>query len=130
MKQCYIAIMDFKMFFAKRLKEARNDKGYTQVQLSDLSGIQGKAIAKYETGVILPSLENLKKLASALGVSADYFLFQHSQMSGIPTVNDPYLYEKYFILETLNNEERSAILTVLDSVIARQKLRELTGVLG
>lgn len=89
----------------------------------------GKAIAKYETGVILPSIESLKRLAAALEVSSDHFLSEAATPEGIPKVNDPELYERYFILEALETEERKTILTVLDSVVARQKLRELTGTL-
>lgn len=114
------------MFFAERLKKARMAKGFSQVRLSDLSGIPGKAIAKYETGVILPGLENLKKLAATLEVSADYFLFDHALNVGIPKVSDPELYERYFVLESLQDEERAAAITVLESLMARQKLKELT----
>ena len=46
-------------------------------------------------------------------------------MEDVPKVKDPLLYDRYFVLEQLNDEERKAVLMLLDSVIARKKLQEL-----
>ena len=113
------------MLLADRLKTARTDRGYTLGRLSQLSGVHEKAIFKYERGTILPSAENLKKLASALEISADFFLFEHAAMNGIPKVEDPALYERYLVLEKLEEEDRKAALTLLDSLIARRQLKAL-----
>lgn len=115
------------MFFAERLKAARMRKGCSQERLGELASIPGKAIAKYEIGMILPSIENLKKLATALEISTDFFIFDHAAMDGVPRIKDPILFEKYFVLEELEGDERKAALTLLDSLIARQKLRKLSG---
>ncbi len=118
--------MDFREFFAKRLKEARLERGYTQNRLAQLSGVNANAIAKYETKVIIPSVETLKKLAEALEVSADYFVFDQAKMEGVPRIADPELYERYFILESFSNEERDAALFLLDSLIARHRFQEIS----
>jgi len=117
--------MEFRKFIAKRLKEARMERGYSQIRLAQLSGVHDKAIAKYEGGVIIPTAETLKKLSAALEVSADYFLFDHAQMKGIPKVNDPVLYERYFVLETLDADERDGAITLLNALIASHRLREI-----
>jgi transcriptional regulator with XRE-family HTH domain len=119
--------MDIKMFFGKRLTEARLAKGYTRARLSELAGIHEQVLLKYEKGQSLPAVENFKKLTDALEVSADYFLYPAAKMDGIPKINDPTLYERYFILESLSPDERKAALTLLDSLIARKEMRELTG---
>jgi len=113
------------MLFAERLKNARLEQGFTQGRLAELSGVHEKAIAKYERGVGLPSVDTLVKLAQALEVCSDYFLFQHAKPDGIPKVSHPELYEKYFVVETLSDNDRGAVLTILDSLIARHKLKEL-----
>ncbi len=123
--QVYILGMELKKFFAKRLKDARLEKGFTQGRLMQLCGLPANAITKYETGVVLPSMETLKKLAEALEVSADYFVFDHAKMEGLPKISDPALYEKYFALEGLGEEDRGTALSLLDALIARQRLREL-----
>jgi len=117
--------MGYREFFAKRLKTARMERGYTQDRLAQLSGVNLNSIAKYETCVIIPTVETLKKLAETLGVSGDYFLFDHAKMEGIPKVQDPELYDRYFILEKLDNEDRHAALNLLDALVARHKFQEL-----
>jgi len=117
--------MEFKKFFAKRLRDIRTKKGYTQRQLAKICGLPINAIAKYETELIAPSAESLKKLAEVLEVSADYFIFDQANMQGVPKIRDPELFERYFVLETLDEEERGAALTLLDALIAKQRLREL-----
>lgn len=54
-----------------RLKGIRQQKGMTQRQLSEASGINRASIAKYETGKSVPSLNNAEKLAKALDVKIE-----------------------------------------------------------
>jgi transcriptional regulator with XRE-family HTH domain len=117
--------MDVKKIFVERLKNARQKKGITQDQLSNLTGINTNVIAKYERGVIFPGIDNLQKLIIALEISADYLLLPHADYKEVPKVKDPELYEKYFVLESLNKAERDSALLVLNSIIAQQKLKEL-----
>ena len=80
--------MDFNTFFAERLKSARNTRGLTLNRLAELSGIHEKALFKYERGIVVPNAENLKKLATALDCSADFFLFEYSNLDDIPKLKD------------------------------------------
>jgi len=63
--------IDLKSELPKRLKEAREKRKLTQKELSEKSGIAIACIAQYETGVRLPSAENILKLALGLKVSTD-----------------------------------------------------------
>ncbi len=121
----YILAMEFRKFIAKRLKEARLAKGLTQERLAELSGVHSKAIAKYETCVIIPTAETLKKMAEALEVSADYFLFDQAKMEGIPRVQDAKLYDRYLVLESLSESDRESAFNVIDALIARKRLRDI-----
>ena len=53
------------------LRVIRKQKGLTQAQLSAASGVNRVCIAKYETGISVPSLKTAEKLADALGVTVD-----------------------------------------------------------
>lgn len=66
--------MEQKVIFGKRLKCAREMKGISMAELSDLmSGIVTRqAIYKYEAGIMLPDSSVLIKLSQILGVSIDY----------------------------------------------------------
>lgn len=58
----------------ERLKSLREEKGLTQVQLSELTGITTRQIQKYESDKARPRLEAAEKLAKALNVSTDELL--------------------------------------------------------
>jgi transcriptional regulator with XRE-family HTH domain len=57
---------------AKRLKECRKKKGWTQQKLAERTGLSFNTITKIEQGIgDSPTLKTLVKLADALGISID-----------------------------------------------------------
>lgn len=58
----------------KRLREARERRNMTQAELAEVLGLVVSAISHFETGSREPCVRNLKRLALALGVSADWLL--------------------------------------------------------
>jgi len=65
--------MDGKIL-GKKIKLARVEHDLNQTQLADKIGAKQKSISRYETGVTLPSLPTLSKMAKALKKPASYFL--------------------------------------------------------
>jgi transcriptional regulator with XRE-family HTH domain len=60
---------------ADRLREAREDRGWSQVELSKRSGIHAMLISRIETKAKKDvNATTLRKLAKALRVSGDYLL--------------------------------------------------------
>ena len=62
------------MKFNERLKKYREDKGLTQVQLSELTGITTRQIQKYEGDKARPRLDAAEKIAKALNITTDELL--------------------------------------------------------
>jgi transcriptional regulator with XRE-family HTH domain len=62
------------MTFSERLVFARNRIGITQKELGELTGLTEIIIRFFEDGKIEPESSNLRKIAIALRVSADYLL--------------------------------------------------------
>ena len=60
--------------FAKRLKELRIEKGLSQVQLAEETGISKSAIGFWETGKRIPLATVVITLAKYFGVTSDYLL--------------------------------------------------------
>lgn len=58
----------------KKLKKLRNNNGYTLKQLSEICGLSISFISDIENNRRNPSIENLNKLADALGISVNDFL--------------------------------------------------------
>ncbi len=58
----------------KKIKLARVERDLNQIKLAEKIGTKQKSISHYETGVSLPSLPTLSKIAKILKKPASYFL--------------------------------------------------------
>ena len=63
-----------KTALGKRIREARNKKGYTQQTLAKEAGIGLMYLGEIKRGVKMPSLSIFIKIVEALDISADYIL--------------------------------------------------------
>lgn len=78
--QCDIIYWVIKM---DRLRELRKEKGYTQVKMQMLTGIDQSAYSKIERGERWMSFEQCKRIAIALKTSMDY-------LAGLTDEKKPY----------------------------------------
>jgi transcriptional regulator with XRE-family HTH domain len=60
--------------FASRLRKTRDARELSQSELAREAGMQPSAIAHFEAGRRKPSFDNVRALAKALKVSADFLL--------------------------------------------------------
>jgi transcriptional regulator with XRE-family HTH domain len=60
--------------FAKKLRQAREEAGYSQKQLGLRVGLSDKSISMYEKGLIYPPVSNLLRIAKELKQDISYFL--------------------------------------------------------
>lgn len=60
--------------FKERLKELRNEKGLTQLQLASKLKVDFRTISNWENGVRKPDIEALVTIADYFDVSTDYLL--------------------------------------------------------
>ena len=64
----------YKEGFASKMKKARENTGFTQLEVEKETGIARSTIAKYETEKLEPDIEKLGILADFYGVSVDWLL--------------------------------------------------------
>jgi DNA-binding XRE family transcriptional regulator len=62
-----IAASDLRVSLISELIDARNEKGITQRQLEELSGVSQPVIARMESGHTSPKLDTIIKVLAALG---------------------------------------------------------------
>jgi transcriptional regulator with XRE-family HTH domain len=65
--------------FGQRLRKKREDKGLSQTELAEKTGLQPSAISHFEQGRRSPSFDNLRILADALSVTVDYLLGRQNE---------------------------------------------------
>ncbi|MCD8213113.1 MAG: LexA family transcriptional regulator [Campylobacter sp.] len=61
------------MSLGKKIRQARKTQGLTQLQLSEILGINRASITQYETDVITPPMATLKKIADICNTDMLYF---------------------------------------------------------
>ena len=69
--------------FSQRLKQCRKEKGFTQIKIQMLTGIDQSDYSKLESGKRYFTFEQCRKLALALNTSMDY-------LAGLTDEKKPY----------------------------------------
>jgi len=72
--------------FAERLRRLRSEKGVTQQQLASMMYIDRSSIARWESGLRLPDLVLLPRLARCLGVEMSVLFPGESMPAHVPKV--------------------------------------------
>jgi DNA-binding XRE family transcriptional regulator len=62
-----ISAMNLKAMIISEIIKARQERGISQYQLEELSGVKQSAIARLERGNINPTIETLQKILAPLG---------------------------------------------------------------
>jgi transcriptional regulator with XRE-family HTH domain len=95
--------------FASRLRKTRENRELSQSELAREAGMQPSAIAHFEAGRRKPSFDNVRALARALKVSADYLL-------GTQTATTAFRNE-----DKLSAKDRFFIQNIIDTMIKDKK---------
>ena len=61
-------LLNARMIFAKRLRQARQERGYSQEELADRSGLHRTYVGSVERSERNISIDNMERLAIALGI--------------------------------------------------------------
>ena len=104
---------------ARRLRELRLKRGWSQQELAGRIGLRQKQISSYERGTHTPSSGTLIALAKALRVSLDYLAQLPAEDSWKPALADRDLVEKLQRIDTLGDRYRTLVKAVIDLVASR-----------
>jgi len=105
--------------FGERIREAREARRITQVDLARLANVDVMRISRYERGLALPAAETIAALARALKVTTDYLLLGKNAELGDLPIDDVMLLERFREAQHLPRRDREALLVVIDSILAR-----------
>lgn len=75
------------MTVGERIKKIRLEKGMTQKQVAEKSGLFDSAIRKYEGGRQNPKLETLERIAAALEIDPYYLVFGDEKIQSNDTIS-------------------------------------------
>lgn len=103
--------------FPQRLVAARKKRELSQEDLAQKSGLQPAAISHFETGARKPSFDNLRRLADALNVTADYLLGRTDDPEGFAEADVAFRHG----FEKLSSDQREIALDFIKVLAKRSK---------
>jgi transcriptional regulator with XRE-family HTH domain len=112
------------MSLGEKIKQLRQEKGYSQILLEKRSGVNSKLLSKYENGRIIPTADTLRKIAEGLDISADYLIFDNVPKDGRCQLNDLELFERFKEVERMDSENKKMIVNLIDAVIIKTKVQQ------
>ncbi len=110
----------FSMSLSARLITLRKQLGLSQQAMADAVGVHSNSWKKYESGQAQPSIDVLKKIATALHVSTDSLLFDEQERGP----NDEFRL-RFEALTAFSPEEKLVVREILDSLILKHQAKQL-----
>jgi transcriptional regulator with XRE-family HTH domain len=111
------SLVFFSMNFPERLTVLRKARGLTQQALADQVGIAVLQVHRYESGTSQPTLDVIRRLAIALGVSADMLVFDEQERG--PSDALRYQFET---VSRMSEHEQEVVRELLDALIVKNQV--------
>jgi transcriptional regulator with XRE-family HTH domain len=108
----------WRLNFPEHLAQLRKDKGLTQPQFAEKIGVHVAQVRRYEAGSSQPTLDVIRNMALALGVSADELLFAKDERGP-----DDSLKLQFEAVCRFDPEAKKVVQQVLASMILQQEAR-------
>lgn len=97
----------------------RKEKGWSQVELANESGVSREMISKYERGQAIPSVDAAKKIADAFSVSLDYLVGE-----GINASFDKKTLKRFPEIQNMKPDFRTHLFSIIEYVIRDYKTQQ------
>lgn len=104
--------------FPQRLAERRKLHSLTQAQLAERIGMHVVQLRRYEAGTSQPTLDVIRKLSTALQVSADMLLFGKDERGP-----DDDLRLQFEAVSRFDEEEKQVVRSLLEGMILKHEAR-------
>jgi transcriptional regulator with XRE-family HTH domain len=112
------------MSFGKRLKATRENKGFNKSELAEAIGIHYSQLGRYERDESTPTADTLKRLANALGVSADYLMNGTAKEMAEDSFKDKNLMNLFNRISGLGVEDKKVVTSLIDAYLFKQEMKK------
>lgn len=112
---------------ADNIKKLRKIKDMSQKEVAIGVGIPQGQYSRIESGKVVPTIPTLQRIAAVFQVSVADLVKESNE---VDEVNLPLL-EKIKLIEQLEEDERNALLKIIDVALSKKKLKDnLTGLIA
>lgn len=108
------------MSLGQKITRIRKEKKLSQVDVASYVGVSRDAISKYERDDIVPSVENAKKIAQALGISLDYLVSEDDSLE----VVDVDMLNRMREIQRLSEDDKTTVIKIIDAFIRDTKTKK------
>ncbi len=108
------------MSFPKRFIQLRKEYKLTQQEMANTAGMHITQVKRYEAGEAQPSIEILKKIATAFHVTSDWLIFEEDERE-LPNT----LQLKFEAVSQMSKEDQHTIQSLIDGMILKHTANQL-----
>jgi transcriptional regulator with XRE-family HTH domain len=107
-----------------RLRQLRRDREWTQEEFAHKLGIHWQSVRRYESDLVLPTADLLKRIADSFGVSIDYLVLGDAD-SGSLRVQNKELLKRFQQLDRMKPDELKTLIDMMDVYINSKAAKDL-----
>ncbi len=107
--------------FGKKLRECREEKGFSQSKLAKEVSLHHSIIGRYEREEAKPTIDVVKRMAIALDTTVGYLL---GETEDSELFKDPTMLKRLKELNNLPDHDKNCILYTLDGLLQNYKTRQ------
>ncbi len=109
--------------FGDNLKSIRIEKNISQNELAEMINMHATHISRYERNLTSPSVDVMKKIAEALGVTADQLIYGNAQQKAKDKIQDSELLTMFTKIQTLHKDDVHCVKSLLNAYILKTDLQ-------
>ncbi|WP_223607426.1 helix-turn-helix domain-containing protein [Chryseobacterium sp. OSA05B] len=119
----FVVVKVNNMNVGENIKRIRTAKNLSQKEVTINAGLDTAQYSRIENGKTDPSVNTLERIAKALGITLAELFASTDELKEINSL-DKSLMEKVALMESLSDEEKQTIYTMLDAFIGKRKLKD------
>ena len=113
----------------KKLKQLRQEKGWSQDEFAFHAEIDGRQVSRYENDKVTPSVEVVIKMARAFDVSLDFLLLDEAPRRPLQSPMSK-LAQRVIAIDELSDDDERSLLHLIDAIEAKNKLKAIAAEVG
>jgi transcriptional regulator with XRE-family HTH domain len=113
------------MTIGDRIRALRKEQKLTQANLAEKVNLTYIQIGRYEQQKSKPSGDVVRRLADALGTTADFLMNGDSQTVAATKVTDRELLDLFAAVEQLDDQDQTMIKTMIDALVTKRRVQAL-----
>lgn len=109
------------MLMGDKIQKIRKERGWSQKHLAEIIATSCPIVGRYERSEMTPSVEVAKKLAESFKVTLDYLV---DDTDAISAIKDRAMLQRLTDIERLDQEDKTTIVHVIDSLLRDAKAKK------